>query len=624
LLVNNSGEANGTDTFIGQIPGSQQTATTSIADAVFQSIIAPSSGTGRAVNLSDLPSLVPVRPAGSPGGVIPLGVRAQNIAGIYDTKYKGPYTQNLTLSVTRQINRAFTIDVRYTGTLGRRLDSGVNLDLPNVYHNPEMLQALLDARAGTCTASAEAYRASYTDKGISPCDVAGDPVLLDQLMAGLNLNVGVAGAAGTGTFGNVGTVNTAGVFQSGAAHLRRSSTFQSSLANGDFNSIFTSLAGNLLTLNPTGLQTLPTDPNTGLGYFSTVNHPTPSMRTLRNGCDRIANGFTIVQQTTAGGAQVANSGASIPLRCFPEDYVITNSQFSGITYRANWNNSYYHSLQTQVTARPINGVSLQATWVWSKTMGLNVPGGQTNYVDPTNRQLNYFAQASSPHSLRMNGTVELPIGPNKLLFPNASGWVARAIERWQTSFIFNAASAIRTSALPTVSHFYGNPGFTIASPNWVLPNPNLQWNGNTGSLYGNAFTSAPDPQCQDASQVTPGDKMGTNLQASNVCTLVALAKRNPNGTPGEILLKYSKPGEVGDLGFGNFKYFGNWTLDMSASKNFSIGESKSVQIRIDTTNVLNHPTPATPSFAPNTFGQITATAAKTGERSLQGQLRLNF
>jgi hypothetical protein len=46
-----------------------------------------------------------------------------------------------------------------------------------------------------------------------------------------------------------------------------------------------------------------------------------------------------------------------------------------------------------------------------------------------------------------------------------------------------------------------------------------------------------------------------------------------------------------------------------------------LQIRIDATNVLNHPTPGIPSFAANTFGQITT---KTGERSLQGQLRVVF
>jgi hypothetical protein len=618
LLVNNSGEANGTDTFIGQIPGSQGTSNTNLLDPAFQAIINPPGGIGqRALTLSDLPLLVPVRPAGNPGGVIPLGARAQNIAGIYDTNYKTPYTQNLTLSVTRQINRTFTADVRYTGTLGRRLDTGTNLNLPNVYHNPELLQALLDARSGTCTANSSAYKASYTDKGISPCNINGDPVLLDQMLAGLNLNVNVTGAApGSGTFGPVGTVNAAGVFQSGAAHLRRSAAFQSNLANGDFQSIFTAPAGNLVTLAPTGLQQLPIDPSTGAGYFTTTGHPPPSQRALRNGCDRIANGFTVVQQTTAGGAQVANSGTAIPLRCFPEDYFVTNSQFSGITYRTNWNNSYYHSLQAQMTMRPIHGFSLQGTWVWSKTMG-----SQGTYIDPTNRQLNYAAQNRSPHTLRTNGTIELPFGPNKLLFGNSSGWLARAIERWQTSFIFNASSASYASATPGTSHYYGNPGFVIASTNWQMPHGNFQWSGDEGSLYGNGFTSVQDPQCRDASQVTAGDRMGTNLQATNVCTIVGLARRNPDGTPGEVLLKYSKPGEVGTLGFGNFKTFGNWTLDMSASKNFRISESKSIQIRFDSTNVLNHPTPSAPSFSANEFG---VSDDKNGERSFQGQLRLTF
>jgi hypothetical protein len=258
-------------------------------------------------------------------------------------------------------------------------------------------------------------------------------------------------------------------------------------------------------------------------------------------------------------------------------------------------------------------------------------GSQGTYVDPLNRRLNYAAQPSSPHALRMNGTVELPIGPNKLFFPNASGWVARAIERWQTSFILSASSAIRTSALPGTSHFYGNPGFQIASTSWRLPNPNFEWSGNSGSLYGNAFTSTQDPQCTDPTQVTGGDKMGTNLQATNVCTIVALARRNPDGTPGEVLLKYAKPGEVGNLGFGNIQALGNWTMDMSASKSFNISESKSVQVRVDATNVFNHPTPGftsgntttpgLPSFAASTFG---VTNTKTGERSFQGQLRLSF
>jgi hypothetical protein len=619
ILVNNSGEANGTDTFIGQIPGSQQTFATAVGDQIYQNIVNPTSGTPRALNLSDLPILVPVRPAINPGSVYPLASRNASIAGIYDTHYKQPYTQNMTLSITRQINKNYTVDIRYTGTLGRRLDNGTNLDTGNVYHNPELLQAMMDARAGTCTANAAGYKL-YNDAGINPCDVNGDPVLLDQMLAGLNLNPGVNGATGTGAFGNVGTVNAAGVYQSGAAQLRRSSTFQANMANGDLNAA----ANSLLGLIPNGLQALPNDP-TGAAYFGTTNHPTPALRTLRNGCDRIANGAGFVQQTITGTTNPVatfnagfNASNSTPLRCFSEDYLITNSQFSGITYHANWNYSYYHSVQGQLTARPIQGVSVQSTLVWAKAMGL-----QGTLIDPTNRELNYGAQPSSALTLRMNGNLELPIGPNKLLLGNSSGWLARAIEHWQTSFIYNAASANRTSATPAVSHLYGNPGWTIASPNWTLPKGDLQWSGNSGSLYGSAYTSVQDPQCTDSTQVAANDKMGTNLQLTNICTITALAQRNADGTPGEVMLKYGKPGEVGNLGFNNFSYFGNWTLDMGISKTFKVSESKSVQVRIDASNVLNHPTPVlgNQSFTTGQFGVVTN---KSDERALQGQLRLSF
>ena len=78
----------------------------------------------------------------------------------------------------------------------------------------------------------------------------------------------------------------------------------------------------------------------------------------------------------------------------------------------------------------------------------------------------------------MNGTIELPIGPNKLLFGNTTGWVARLLERWQTSFIFNGASGTPTSFNPGISHFYAASGYDVVSPNWVIPK--AQWSGTRG------------------------------------------------------------------------------------------------------------------------------------------------
>ena len=101
---------------------------------------------------------------------------------------KTNYTQNMTLSVTRQVSRNVTLEARYTGTLGRRLNGFLDVNQNNIYYNPELLQAFKDAGPALATANAAGYKENYTDKGINPCDVNNDPVLLDQMLAGLNLN----------------------------------------------------------------------------------------------------------------------------------------------------------------------------------------------------------------------------------------------------------------------------------------------------------------------------------------------------------------------------------------------------------------------------------------------------
>jgi hypothetical protein len=599
--TNRTAGIGGVEGIIANAPGATTTGTlvNNINSSTYQGILAT-----RAIGLADIQSLVPMQPNQiTPGS--PVQVYGRSFAPqVYDPHLQTPYTQNITLSVTRLINSKFTVDVRYTGTLGRKQLGNIDINQNNVYTNPELFQALTDARSATCTANAPGYKA-YTDAGINPCDTNGDPVLLDQMLAGLNINNTVTG------FGPVGTV-TGGIFQSGAQHLRRSATFQNNLSWGNLDGVADSLVG----LAPTaaqGRQAAPIDPSTGAALSGV------SLIAQRNGCDRIANGYTIVQQTTAGGAQVANTGAAIPLRCFPEDWITSNPQFSSVTYNANLGRSNYHSLQTQVTARPIAGVSVSATWVWAKSMYLPTSG----YIDPANRNLNFQVQNVNAHSIRMNGTMELPIGPNKLLFGNSSGWVARAIERWQTSFIFNGASGTPTSFNPGISHFYAASGYDIVSPNWSIPKAHVVWNEgtNTGTMYpGNKYVGVTDPQCSDPSVVGAADKMGTSLQS--VCTISALASRNPDGSAGEILLRYPMPGKTGNLGRGNIIYFGQWSLDANASKTFRIDETKSFQIRMDATNVLNHPTPNQPTLSANSLGTITGKGNQT--RQFQGQLRITF
>src|SRR5205823_3081546 len=127
-----------------------------------------------------------------------------------------------------------------------------------------------------------------------------------------------------------------------------------------------------------------------------------------------------------------------------------NPQLNGATYIGNLGRSNYHSMQVSYTLRPTMGFSVQTTYSWAKSMQLGGgvgPGianagttGGSAYTDPLMRDLDRVRGVENLHSLRSNGTVELPIGPGRLLFSGAHGWMARLIEKWQTSFILNMGS----------------------------------------------------------------------------------------------------------------------------------------------------------------------------------------
>jgi len=462
-----------------------------------------------------------------------------------------------------------------------------DLNTVNVYHNPELFNALENTRKGL-----------------------NDP-LFDQMLMGTNL----ANVAG---YGAVGTT-TGGVLQRGSAHIRRA--FGANLANGNYAGVVSSL----LTAGPVGLQALPIDPATGV----TLARGNQDQRALRNGCDRIAN--NAVLSTGQPGFVNPDTGLTVLPRCFPENYLIANPQWNQAMYASNIGYSNYNSVEVQLTMRPVHGMSLLATYGLSKTMVQ--PG--SGFTDPLNPTADFGKSLQSVgNDFRTNGTFELPIGPNKLLFANSGGWIARALERWQLGFIYNISSGSPRTVNTTVPT--GNPNNPFATTNflyangrpnivgpWTDPKGEVRWEGQEGSYFADKYATYTDPQC---AQVTTAD----NLQAN--CTLRGLAIVVPQNTPGAILLSSNvygipvlenpKPGNQGNLGAATMYGAPRWRLDGNLSKTFQVTESKQLQLRVDATNIFNHPTPADASLSfSDNFGQITN---KTGSRTFQARLRLTF
>jgi hypothetical protein len=385
--------------------------------------------------------------------------------------------------------------------------------------------------------------------------------VLENMFRGINI-------AGTG-FGPVGSTFN-GNLQTAGMHLRGSSSFAANLANGNYSAV----AGTLNTLNYSGASN-------------------PSLPPIPPG----------------------RQGEVMRFNNFPENFIVANPQFGTVNLLTTLYSNNYHSLETQVTLRPTYGVSLQATYTWSKNLGVGQAGGLgATYTTLADRHADYAMQSDTRiHDFRTNGTFELPIGPNKLFLPNSSGFLAKLVERWQMGWIVNLSSGQPMSITAQ------NMLYALGTPDIVGPFPTrkgeVNFVGDTGYYFPKgAYIPVDDPQC---AQVTTAQ----NLRGQ--CSIDAIAE----AATGQVVLRHPRPGTRGTLGQATMEAPGQWRFDANLMKTFNISESKSVQIRMDATNVFNHPEPANPTLAiTNTnFGQITGANAKsTLRRQFQAQLRFTF
>jgi hypothetical protein len=552
------------DTALGNPPGSSNTANYFIpATDPYFSI----------EKLAANPSIVPVQPTFLPNPTstqIPVTDRT-GLLNAFDPNFVSSYIQNLTLSVSRTLTSKVSLDLRYIGTLSRKLPTNLDLNSSNFLFNG-LKEAFDAARRGD------------------------ESTLLDQMFAGLN----IAGATcltptGTTPCAPVGSVNSAGVLQTGAMHLRSAILTQTNLANGNYLAIANTL--NTLTIN-------------------CVNSGNAAVGACTNGT------------ATLNGSVLRNSGK------FPENFIKSNPQFSTAVFESNLGHANYHSLQTQVSLRPTAGVNTQLTYTWSRNLG-QIPGEGANgtgavFTEPYNRGADYaLLNTHREHVVVNYGTFALPIGPNKLLFSKASGVWARVAENWQASWIVNMSSGAPGN-ITAQSMLYG-----LGVPDLVGPfdpkKTSYAW--NQGAASGNIFTDSTgkplyskvrDPQCNNPAYVS------TMLSSRNLCGLNAIANSS-----GQVVLQTPLPGTRGNFGLGRIEQVGYWTADMSIQKRLLVAESKSVTIRMDASNVFNHPTPGQAGlFAPNpgsadlsltsagnAFGTITN---KSGQRSFQLKARVDF
>jgi hypothetical protein len=153
---------------------------------------------------------VPFAPAGQAMSTVPLTDRTQTLR-LFDTNLRNQYYQNWNLSIQREISRDSLLTLRYLGTKGTKLLSGVDLNAGQVITNG-FLDAFNVTRAG------------------------GEAPLFDKLFAGLT----------------VGGKVIDGINARGSDYARADSTFSQFLANGNIGAFAANLNASKLLTNVNG------------------------------------------------------------------------------------------------------------------------------------------------------------------------------------------------------------------------------------------------------------------------------------------------------------------------------------------------------------------------------------
>lgn len=296
----------------------------------------------------------------------------------------------------------------------------------------------------------------------------------------------------------------------------------------------------------------------------------------------------------------------------------TNPNLQGANSITNQGNSSYHALQLQATKRTRNGLQMQFSYTYGKSLS-NVAGdGQTNFeplLDNANPALeNSRTPYDIRHTFKANYFYELPFGAGKRWSGNKI--VNHLMGNWALAGIWSDQS--------------GSP-YSVLSSFGTLNRAARSTATNTASVAGATMA-------QLAPLTSGVFKTGDNIYFLSPKLLNSdgrgTAQSGANAFAGQIFYN-PDAGTLGNLQRRQFSAPWNFAWDMSVVKGIRVGERHKVDLHFDFFNVFNHaafyvpPSTAgdfgsTTNFNVNntTFGQITSTTYSP--RQIQIGARYSF
>ena len=295
--------------------------------------------------------------------------------------------------------------------------------------------------------------------------------------------------------------------------------------------------------------------------------------------------------------------ANGPINFMPNPYA------ASLRMMTNYSNSSYNGLQVEVRTRDLHGLTFQGSYAYSKVLSDANSGSNNNnqgrfeaFMDNNNPKLD---RARAPfdltHVMKFNYVYRLPLGTGTRLSYEPlnrvlSGWQISGIFLHQSGEPFSICSGVgtfnRNAALPTGSCNTANTGLNMDQLRNILQFSMTGW----GPIF-----------------VSP-----SILNASKQAAVAG-------GIPfsGQVFFTPAA-GTIGTLQKRVFDGPWNTTFNFGLSKTTMIKERHEVQIRMDSTNFLNHPSfvIGDQTVTSTNFGKITSTYA--GSRVIQFALMYRF
>jgi len=286
----------------------------------------------------------------------------------------------------------------------------------------------------------------------------------------------------------------------------------------------------------------------------------------------------------------------VPDETFPGQFT-PNDLIRGGDLLENFSSSRYNAGVVEIRRRVGNGLNIQASYVFSKTLD-DSDGSQTNFsplLDNAQPQLERArANFDITHAFKSNFIYELPIGKGHFLAPS-NAIISRVVSNWTVSSVFTLQSGSPFSFFSQRGTLNrgGRSGIETVDTTLTLDQIRsaLQTSVNTsGPFGGEVLLIKPN-------FVDPNFGLGAGADGLTCTPLVTGGFCNPG------------PGQVGNLARNAFNGPAFFNMDFAVTKGIQIRENLRLDLKGQAFNVLNHPTffVGDQNINSSSFGQIGST-----------------